>query len=293
MAQTGTMRVTVLGLGGMGAALAARLLDGGHEVTVWNRSPGRAGTLTAAGATQAASAPEAVRDAEVVLASLLDDPAVHAVLLPGGRPLTTDAYVINCATGSPGSATELAAAYPGCFVAAPVLGAPRAVSGGTATYLLGGPAEAREALAPIWSALTTTTLVTGADPASAAVAKLAVNSLLLTGLAALSEAVAATQAAGLSTDVVGELFGTSVMVAPGLVNRLADVIDGTHDDGWFAMPLGAKDLNLFRSLAQHGGLTSPVADAAAGAYEQASETDLRTLDIAGIVEFVRGHAAGF
>ena len=80
------MRIAVLGMGKMGHAVAGRLLEGGHEVTVWNRSPGKAGDLAGEGATDRSGQPAsgAVDGAEVVITSLSDDAAVRAVVIDGG-----------------------------------------------------------------------------------------------------------------------------------------------------------------------------------------------------------------
>src|ERR1035437_3524745 len=87
MGNVGTMDIAVLGMGHMGRALAGRLLDGSHEVQIWNRTPGRAPDLVERGATEAASPTEAADGAEVVVTSLTDDAAVLEVLSPGDSVL--------------------------------------------------------------------------------------------------------------------------------------------------------------------------------------------------------------
>src|SRR5690242_4240136 len=107
------MDVAVLGLGRMGRALAGRLLDGGHTVTVWNRSSGKAGELTDRGAAEAGSVSEAVAGKEVVVVSLTGDDAVREVLLPNGKALPNlDGIVVDCSTVSPELSREEADQYP-------------------------------------------------------------------------------------------------------------------------------------------------------------------------------------
>src|SRR3990170_5656271 len=85
----GMRRVAFLGLGAMGAPMARRLVDAGHDLRIWNRSPGRDEGLIAAGARRAMTAAEAVRDAEVVITMLADPPALERVLFgPGGASET-------------------------------------------------------------------------------------------------------------------------------------------------------------------------------------------------------------
>ena len=74
------MSIGFIGLGAMGSGIAANLVKAGHEVTVWNRSPGKAAALVAAGATEAATPAEAASDASVVFSMLSDDAAVLSVL---------------------------------------------------------------------------------------------------------------------------------------------------------------------------------------------------------------------
>ncbi|QIS20226.1 NAD(P)-dependent oxidoreductase [Nocardia terpenica] len=99
--------VTVLGLGAMGRALAAALIEGGHPVTVWNRTPGRDTALTTLGARGAATAAEAVRGAGLVIVCLFDHASVHETLDPVAADLT-GAAVLNLTSTTPDEARELA-----------------------------------------------------------------------------------------------------------------------------------------------------------------------------------------
>jgi 3-hydroxyisobutyrate dehydrogenase len=74
------MQVAVLGMGRMGHALAERLLAGGHTLTIWNRTPGRANDLLARSARQAASPAQAAASSDLTLTSLADDSAVRSVV---------------------------------------------------------------------------------------------------------------------------------------------------------------------------------------------------------------------
>lgn len=100
-------RVSVIGLGDMGRALAAALLDRGWEVTVWNRTQARADALVERGAVRAASAAEAVRASSLVLVCLLDYDSVRDVLEPGAEDLR-GRTLVNLTNGSPEQATACA-----------------------------------------------------------------------------------------------------------------------------------------------------------------------------------------
>src|SRR5262245_49972137 len=100
--------VTMLGLGAMGAALAARLVDTGHPVTVWNRTAGRDTDLVARGAGRAATVADAVGAQPLVVACLLRHPSVHETLDPVVAALR-GRTLLNLTTTTPNEARELAA----------------------------------------------------------------------------------------------------------------------------------------------------------------------------------------
>ena len=99
--------VTVLGLGAMGRALARAFLAAGHPTTVWNRSPGRAGDLMAAGATEAPTVAAAIAASPLTVVCVLDRPAVESVFLAAGGALR-DAAVVNLTSSTPDDARALA-----------------------------------------------------------------------------------------------------------------------------------------------------------------------------------------
>ncbi|MEU8895739.1 NAD(P)-binding domain-containing protein [Nocardia sp. NPDC048505] len=99
--------VTILGLGAMGRALAAALVQGGHPTTVWNRSAGKDAELVAAGATGTTSIADAVQAADVVVAVLLDHASVHETLDPVAEQLR-GRQLINLTSTAPEEARELA-----------------------------------------------------------------------------------------------------------------------------------------------------------------------------------------
>jgi len=120
------MDIAVLGTGRMSGALA--MLHGGHRLTVWNRTKGKAGQAVSDGAREARSVADAVRDVDVVVTMLANDDAVRAVAYGDLASSIDDQTIyVNCSTVSPALNTELAGAFPARFVAMPVLGSPDAV----------------------------------------------------------------------------------------------------------------------------------------------------------------------
>lgn len=289
------MRLAVLGMGRMGHAVAERLLDGGHAVTLWNRSPHKADDLLDRGARPAATPAEAAAGAGGTLISLADDDAVRAVVTgPDGAAggLGEDGILVDLSTVSPDTTAALADAAVGRFLASPVLGAPSAVVAGQATYLLAGPREVYDRLDPAFQSLADEghRRYVGADPKLASTLKLLSNYLLLSGIATLAEAVATAQAAGLPDDLVRDYFGRLPLVAPGLHNRLDSIISDDHI-GWFSTRLGAKDARLVDELARSHGVSLPLAAAVQQRYEETVAKGWADADIAAVVELVREHAS--
>ncbi|MDQ2881585.1 MAG: NAD(P)-dependent oxidoreductase [Actinomycetota bacterium] len=285
------MHIAVLGMGRMGRAMALRLINQGHEVTIWNRTPGRAGEVTAAGAREASSIAQAGSVAEVILISVADDRAVREVVLESSGLLAagTTAVIVNASTVSSATTKEmLARVPPSQLVVSPVLGGPQAVASGTAVWLLGGERDVVEQLNSMWKALSSRWLYCGPDPNIVITLKLIHNYLLMAGIAVLAEGAALGQAAGMDANLLREFLLTIPLVAPGLHNRLDDVLTGDHR-GWFTTRLGVKDLRLFEDGAATAGLHLPIADLVRARYEQAADTGWDAADLGAVVELLRTH----
>ncbi|MCU1645705.1 MAG: 3-hydroxyisobutyrate dehydrogenase [Nocardia sp.] len=263
------MDIAVLGMGKMGRALTGRLLDGGHQVRVWNRTKGRAGELVAAGAVEAQSIAAAVDGVDVVVTMLADDTAVRAVALGELRPMMgSETAYVDCSTVSPALTGELSESFADRFVAMPVLGSPAAVSAGQAALLVGGAPDRIEQLGPMIDALSATVRQYDTAPL-ALTAKLTNNLLLLSGVVALAEAFAVGRSGGLGDDQLRDLLGASPVVAPGLRNRFEGVLTSSPD-GWWTTVLGAKDAGLAIETARAVGVELPSAEVIRQLYEAAA-----------------------
>ena len=264
----------------MGAALAGRLLAGGHDVVVWNRSPGKTAEVVKAGAREASSIASAIEAAEIVLTSLSDDAAVRRVALGDGgvRASIADGVpYVECSTVSPQITEELAGMF-GRFVAMPVLGGPATVESGQATYLVGTSEETLDLIGPVTLALGGTLRHYG-TARLASTAKLTVNLLLLAGAVSLAESFTVGRSGGLGDDQLRELLGG--VVSPGLKNRFEAIL-GASSNRWWTTVLGAKDAGLAVDLAESSGIRLPVATAVRDAYLKAIEEGHGDEDIAAV-----------
>jgi 3-hydroxyisobutyrate dehydrogenase len=203
--------VAVVGLGGMGARVARRLLDAGHELVVWNRSPERMESLTALGAVAATSPADAARRAEAVITMVADPESLRRVTegpdgIAAGEPDT----LIQMATVSVEATRRLELLVPR-LLDAPVLGSLTEVEAGTLKIFAGGPDELIERWTPLFSVLGDIIRVGPVGAGTAA--KLVANSTLLGVLTVLGEALALAKALGLSQEQAFDVLSVTPIAA--------------------------------------------------------------------------------
>lgn len=282
-----SMRIAVIGLGRMGRALAERLLKEGHQVSVWNRTPGRAGALQEHGARVMGTADDIGDECDAVFLCLADDQSTLDVAGPQGeaRASWAKTLVVNTGTVAPDVVTALAHAYGERFVNAQIVGSPLALRSGAAKLIVGGPASGRAALLPLWSGFAGA-LDVGERPQTAAIIKLLNNQMLLVQLAVIAETLRAGRAAGIDDAILGTTLRGSAMMPAGLRNRIDVFFDPDHA-GWFSSVQGAKDVTLFLDLAKGSGAPLPVTEAARDAYRQVAQDGWETHDVTALVEYGR------
>ena len=278
------MDIAIIGLGRMGHALAERLLDDGHELSVWNRTPDRAAALENREARVMGSVDEVGEETEAVFLCLADDQSTLDVATPKGEPRASWAQtlVVNTGTVSPDVITALAHAYGDRFVDAPIIGAPQHVRSGTATFIIAGPASGREALLPLWKAFAGA-LDVGERPETAAIMKLLHNHILLVQLAVVAETIRIGRAAGVQDAVLSATLRESPVLPAALHNRIDGLFDPDHP-GWFTSVQAVKDVELALDLAK-GAAPLPVTEAAHDAYQQLAADGWQTQDVTALVEY--------
>jgi 3-hydroxyisobutyrate dehydrogenase len=279
--------VAVLGLGAMGRAIAARLLGAGHDVRIWNRTPGRDDELVAAGARRSTTPADAVRDAEVVITMVTDPPALEAVLFgPDGAAsaIPDAATFIDMSTVGP---TEIASVVervaPVAVLDAPVLGSVPSVESGSLVILVGGDHAVFERHTELLSILGTP-IYLGAS-GSGAWLKLVNNAASTATLVALGELLALTDRAGLGIDDV--LKGLEAGPLASLIERWRTRLKGEGQSSYFRLALARKDLAIVFDEAEHEGTELTVAEAAAARCDEAIGAGLGDEDFGAIVAFLR------
>ena len=282
------MTVSILGLGAMGARMAARLLDAGHTVTVWNRTPERAAPLVAAGARVGASPRDAASGADIVVSMVTDDDASRAVWTgPEGAlaGLATGAVAVESSTLSPAWTTDLAASVRDAgatFLDAPVAGSRPQADAGALIYLVGGDAEAVERVRPVFEVLGGAVHHVGPVGQGAAI-KLAVNALYAVQVAAVAEQLAMLRAAGVDEARAAEVLGATPVASPAAVGAMGAIV-ARRFDPLFPIDLVEKDLRYAVAASRAGGAEAPVTEAARAVFGRAQEAGLGGDNITGVAQ---------
>jgi 3-hydroxyisobutyrate dehydrogenase len=285
------MKVSVLGLGIMGAGMARQLIAKGFTVAVWNRDSRKAATLAAAGARIAGSAADAARGADVVLAMLANDEASRSVWLGEAGALAAmreGAIAVESSTLTVDWIRELsgAAEQRGVgFLDAPVTGSKVQAESGALSFLVGGPAELLERVRPALTAMSGSISHMG-PTGSGAVMKLINNFLCGVQVASLAEAIAMAERSGLDARQAAAVLGSGSPGSP-LVKIVAQrMLDRAYAPNFF-VPLMAKDLLYARQVFAQAGIELKSADIARERFVAAERGGFAEQDIASIVELLR------
>lgn len=266
-----------IGLGSMGQAMAARLLESGLDVAVWNRTTSAGDELVAAGATRLNS-PEEAFDRDIVVSILANDPAVDAVfneeLLAGAK----GKLHINMASISLDMARTMAARHEAAgvrYLGAPVMGRPNVARAGQLNILAGGEADVVAAAAPALDVLGKKTWHVSTDPAAASLVKIGVNYNLIHALGALGESINLVERGGVDAQLFVDILSSGFFT--GIVYPTYGKIIAERDyfPAAFNAQLGLKDLTLTEKAAEELGAALPVAPALHELFDAAVGNDER------------------
>lgn len=282
--------IGIAGTGRMGTAFARRLIETGHAVTVWNRTPGRTAAAAEAGAE---TAPDiaALAACDAILLSLTDAAAVNAVAGDLGKAGIAGKLVIDLSTLLPDETRALAtgiAAAGAEFVDCPVGGTVAPALKGQLLGMAGGTDEAFARAKPILDQLCRR--VEHLGPAgTGAQMKLAVNLPLAVYWKTLAEALAMLEGSGIPAGTAISLIADSSAGPTVLKNRaqvVVDTLNGTDQPGTFDIAGLAKDLNLALRQAALTGRAMPLSEAARQSYDEALAAGLGGFDGASLTRLL-------
>jgi len=280
-------RVALLGLGTMGAGMAANWLAKGFGLTVWNRTRARTQALADKGARVATTPREAAEGADCVFAMVADDAASRAVWLGDDGALAgakTGAVVVESSTLTPDWVRELAgrARAKGCaFLDAPVGGSRQAAASGELRLFVGGDAATLDKARPALIAIGSKIDLLG--PAGAgATWKLINNQLIAAQVAALGEALDVARKAGFRPVQISSLILNGAALSPIVKMKLPSMLNGDYDEPDFALSLMLKDARYAAALAQSLGAPADLVSSAVKAFARAEAKGLGAKDIAAV-----------
>jgi 3-hydroxyisobutyrate dehydrogenase-like beta-hydroxyacid dehydrogenase len=288
------MHIGFIGLGAMGKAMVENLLEKGHAVTVWNRSPGPAAELAAQGA-QVAETIEGALQGDVVLSILAHDQAIRDALL-GALPRARPGLVhVNLATISTAFARELTERHAELglgYVAAPVFGRPPVARAGGLNVLAAGAPEAVATAMPVLEALAGKVWPMGEDPVRANAVKIAGNLMIVAAVEAMGEATALGAAHGVPAADLLEVLTSTIFAAPVYKIYGAMIAESRYHPPGFAADLALKDVRLAQAAGDEKGLALPLADLVESGLEALLAGEGETPDLAALAEVSRGRVEG-
>jgi 3-hydroxyisobutyrate dehydrogenase len=254
---------TVLGAGALGAAMAARLGEMGHEVRLWNRTGerARAAAAQARGVIAVEGLAQAVAGASAVLTVLRDGEAVSAVMAEAIDGLDAGTVWVQASTVGPRSARDLASlarAHGVAFLDAPVSGSTTPAREGRLVWLVAGEEAAIARARPVLDALGSQVLHVGTGVEGSAF-KLAVNAWMTAATVAMSDVLALCDALGIDHATFVSALEAGPLAMPYELQKVALMDAGSYAAG-FAVQLALKDIDLAADLAAPSPLFQVVRD---------------------------------
>lgn len=278
------MKAGVIGLGAMGAGMAANLAREGLLAAVWNRTYERAVDFAGRhGVAAAADAPTVAAQCDVILTCVSADADVLEVVEAMRPELGEGKVVVDTSTISADTAREAArrVAETGArFLDAPVSGGKEGAEQGTMVMMVGGDESTLERIRPVLSAISRS--ATHMGPSGAGQVTKAVNQIMVAGIIqGVTEGLAFGQAQGLDMDKVIEVLSGGAGGSWLLQHRGPTLVRGRYEPG-FKMALHYKDLEICRSMLENMGVALPVVEMTLKQYRPLIEQGYGEEDISAL-----------
>ena len=274
------MRVAFLGLGIMGRPMASNLVKAGHEVAVWNRTPGK----DVEGARAASSPADAASGAEVVWVCVSDTQAVESVLFGSqgaAEGLSEGAIIVDSSTISPSATRKFAErvrARGVSYVDAPMTGSKTGAESGTLIFIIGGDEAAIDRIKPLLAAMGKKIFRMG-ETGKGQAAKLAMNLQIAMIYEGFAEALTLAAKLGLDAETLVPLVQAS-MVNSGVVDYKAPFVLNRDFSPNFPLRLMLKDIRLTLEAAKEARVKLPGLETVEEIYDMSAEDGNSDLDYA-------------
>jgi 3-hydroxyisobutyrate dehydrogenase-like beta-hydroxyacid dehydrogenase len=241
-------KIAFMGLGTLGTPIAANLIQDGHDVTVWNRTSGKAQPLLDQGAKEADSPHHAVTPGGVIVSVLADDAAVEETITKEVlEKIGEGGLHISMSTIAPATARRLAEMherYGVAYVAAPIFARPQAVTDRIGNLCVSGEANAKARAKRIMGPSVKGYFDFGDEVGAANVVKLAGNFMIAASIEMMAEAFTMGEKSGVPRQAMYDMLTQTLFAAPIFQGYGQMIQSSTYEPVGFKLPLGLKDINL-------------------------------------------------
>jgi 3-hydroxyisobutyrate dehydrogenase len=288
------LRVGWIGLGAIGAPMAACVARAGHETTAFDIDPRRAEQLAGAGVSPAATITQVATGVDVLVLTVATRDQVEDVLFgedPASAALQPGAIVVVMATVGPEPVERWAGRLASRnveLVDAPVSGGVARASAGDLLIMVGGHDDAVKRIQPLLRAMARAAPVVGSHPGDGQRVKLVNQMLCGVHIAAAAEALAFAEAMGLEARSTWEVIRHGAAASFMLDDRGARMVEGTDYEVKSALDIFVKDMGLVADAARVNGYAAPLASAAEQLYLAGRRAGLGRLDDSSLIEVLRG-----
>lgn len=283
------MNIAILGTGLMGTPMTERLMQTGHTLAVYNRSPEKIKPLVALGAHGFSTPAQAVKASDCVITMLADFKAINAVLFGLPRVSFKNRTIIQMSTIAPEESIRLSkkiSRLGGEYIECPVLGSKEEAKNGTLILMFGGKKEKLEQWTPLLTAFGKTPLYIG-EVGSASGMKLALNQLIAGLGAAFSLSLAFVESSAINRELFMEIVRKSALFAPMFDKKWERLVTRHYAGPNFPTKLLLKDVNLFLKEAKRLKLSVESLVGIRKVLEFAIKTGYADVDYISIIEAMR------
>ncbi len=253
-------RIGWIGVGKLGYPMAGNLLECGYQLTVYNRTRSRAEPFAERGALVASDPLQVADKGGIVVSVLWNSETTEGFVTPAFLSRMEGGIHIGMCTGSPEAAKRLAklhADHGSTYVEAPVFGRPEAVMDRQLAIPYAGPSEAKNRVEPVLTAMGGSALFDmGEQPGVPTVIKQLGNFLIISATRSLVEGLAIAESAGVDATAAVKMLTETLFPSPIYRSYGAAIAEKKHVIN--ASPIPAKDLGLFRQLAEEYALPHPI-----------------------------------
>lgn len=284
------MKVGIIGTGLLGGAIATRLLNTGHRVIVYNRTPKKTESLKKLGAQIADSPKQVAEESDIVITIVKDTKAIKSVsfgkdgIVHGKHE---NLIVSDMSTINPISSRKIASRFAKhgiSMIDSPVMGGPNLAEKGQLVVMIGGKREVYKRCKPVFDSISERTFHLGDNGAGDAM-KLAMNLQISILALAISEGIILAKKSGLDPLVFLQVLNSTYFKTGMSINKGPKMAKGIFEPSFF-LAMMQKDLDEIIYTAKKFGANLPAAKLANKLYREAIKKGLGNLDYTGILAYL-------